>query len=205
MFPSGLYRNAEPTDAVAERGGLMFLLIWFFLLFTSTFAHMIIAGIELAETGGNMANLLFSLTLIFCGVLATPDALPSFWIFMYRVSPFTYIVSAMLSTGLANAAVRCSDIELLTVQPVANATCREYMQPYIEFAGGYLANPEASAACQFCPVADTNTYLASVSSSYANRWRDLGIIAAYIVFNVFAALGIYWLARMPKRQKGAKV
>lgn len=66
-YPIGLYRNAEPTDAVHERGALMLLLIWTFLLFTSTFAHMCIAAIETAETGGNIANMLFSLMLIFCG------------------------------------------------------------------------------------------------------------------------------------------
>lgn len=66
-YPIGLYRNAEPTDAVTQRGGLMFLLVWTFLLFTSTFTDMVIAGIETAETGGNLANLLFMLTLIFNG------------------------------------------------------------------------------------------------------------------------------------------
>lgn len=66
-YPIGLYRNAEPTHAVHERGILMFLLIWTFMLFTSTFAHMVIAGIEVAETGGNIATLVFSLCLIFCG------------------------------------------------------------------------------------------------------------------------------------------
>jgi ATP-binding cassette subfamily G (WHITE) protein 2 (PDR) len=66
-YPIGLYRNAEPTDSVHERGVLMFLLLWTFLLFTSTFAHMAIAGIETAETGGNIANLMFSLTLVFNG------------------------------------------------------------------------------------------------------------------------------------------
>lgn len=66
-YPIGLYRNAEPTDAVHERGALMFLLILAFLLFTSTFTHMCVAAIETAETAGNIANMLFSLTLIFCG------------------------------------------------------------------------------------------------------------------------------------------
>lgn len=65
-YPIGFYRNA-PTGHLHERGALMFLFVWAFLLFTSTFAHAIIAGIELAETGGNIANLLFSLCLIFCG------------------------------------------------------------------------------------------------------------------------------------------
>ena len=66
-YPVGLYQNAEPTDAVAERGALMFLYLLMFLLFTSTFSHMVVAGVENAETGGNIANLLFSLLLLFCG------------------------------------------------------------------------------------------------------------------------------------------
>lgn len=66
-YPIGFQRNAISTDAVAERGATMFLLVWIFLMFSSTFSSMIIAGIDLAETGGNVAQLLFSLTLIFCG------------------------------------------------------------------------------------------------------------------------------------------
>ncbi|EEB99437.1 hypothetical protein MPER_00891, partial [Moniliophthora perniciosa FA553] len=66
-YPIGMYRNAEATDALNERGGLMFLLIWSFLLFTSTFTNFIIAGVDVAETGGNIATLLFSLCLVFCG------------------------------------------------------------------------------------------------------------------------------------------
>ena len=210
-YPIGMYRNATYTDTVAERGGLMFLYIWAFLLFTSTFAHMCIAGIELAETGGNIAQLLFALNLIFCGVLAGPASLPGFWIFMYRVSPFTYLVSGMLSTGIANAPVQCADIEILTFQPygfsgTANATCAEYAGPYLRAAGGYLTNPSALADCHVCPLSATNTYLVQLSSNYGDRWRNIGLLAAYIVFNIFAALAIYWLARMPKgsRAKGAK-
>ena len=43
----------------------MFLYTQQFFLFTATFAFAIIAGMELAETAGNIAQLLFSLTLIF--------------------------------------------------------------------------------------------------------------------------------------------
>ena len=45
-YPVGLYKNAEPTDAVHERGGLFFLLMLAFFWFTSTFANMIIAGMD---------------------------------------------------------------------------------------------------------------------------------------------------------------
>ncbi|KAL4805482.1 ABC-2 type transporter-domain-containing protein [Aspergillus unguis] len=203
-YPIGLYNNAKPTDAVTERGGLMFLLIWTFLLFTSTFAHMVIAGIELAETGGNIATLLFSLCLIFCGVLSSPDAMPGFWIFMYRVSPFTYLVSAMLSTGLSGTNVECEAVEYLTFNPPANQTCIEYMQDYIDATGsGYLQNPQATSQCSFCTMDKTDTFLLSVSSNFDDAWRNFGLMWVYIFFNIAGAVFIYWLARVPKGKKMA--
>jgi ABC-type multidrug transport system permease subunit len=54
-YPIGLYRNAEATDSVALRGFQLFLFLWMFLLFTSTFTHMVIAGVDSAENGGNIA------------------------------------------------------------------------------------------------------------------------------------------------------
>ncbi|KAL9097316.1 MAG: hypothetical protein Q9165_000743 [Trypethelium subeluteriae] len=201
-YPIGLYRNAEPTNTVHERGALMFLLVWTFLLFTSTFADLAVAGIPDAETAGNLANLAFSLCLIFCGVLASPTALPGFWIFMYRISPFTYLISAMLSTAVANTSVVCADNEYLTFPPPAGQTCLEYMQPYISSAGGYLQNnaTRAPELCSFCSESDTNIFLASVSSYYSQRWRNFGFMWAFIAFNVVVATLIYFLARMPKRK-----
>jgi ATP-binding cassette subfamily G (WHITE) protein 2 (PDR) len=66
-YPIGMNRNAEPTHEVAARGGTMFLLLWVFLMYSSTLGHMIQAGVELADLAGNYANLLIILSLIFCG------------------------------------------------------------------------------------------------------------------------------------------
>ncbi|OKL58430.1 Multidrug resistance protein CDR1 [Talaromyces atroroseus] len=201
-YPIGLYENAKPTDSVNERSGLMFLLIWVFLLFTSTFAHMVIAGIEVAETGGNIATLLFSLCLIFCGVLATPQEMPGFWIFMYRVSPFTYLVQSMLSTGLSGTTVTCAANEYITFNPAPGfATCASYMQDYINANGGYLKVPDATSDCQFCTISETDVYLASVESYFSQAWRNFGLMWVYIAFNVAGAVFIYWLARVPKGKK----
>ena len=40
-YPIGMYRNAIPAHQVHERGGLMFLFILAFMLFTSTFTDMV--------------------------------------------------------------------------------------------------------------------------------------------------------------------
>ena len=200
-YPIGLYRNAEPTNTVNERAGLMFLFIWAFYVWTSTFAHAIIAGIETAETGGNVAQLCFSLCLIFCGVLAGPDVFPRFWIFIYRLSPFTYLVSGMLSTGVANTNVVCSSIEYLKIQPMDGQTCNTWMGNYTETAGGYLLNPDDTSDCSYCSVSDTNVFLKAINAEYSDRWRNFGLLLVYIVFNIFLALGLYWLARVPKKSK----
>lgn len=66
-YPIGLHRNAVEADQVGERGILMVLFILTFLIFAGTFATLITAGLETAEGAGNLVNLLFSLSLIFCG------------------------------------------------------------------------------------------------------------------------------------------
>ncbi|KAI0139473.1 ABC-2 type transporter-domain-containing protein [Hypoxylon sp. NC0597] len=195
----GMNENAIPTHAVAERDGLMFLLTWSFLIFESTFADMVIAGVDTAEVGAVLGLLLFALSLIFSGVMVPRSALPGFWIFMYRVSPLTYIISAMLSVGVANHEVHCDDLELLHFQPPPGETCGEYITPYKQQAFGAIYNPESTTNCNFCSLANTNTFLATVDSYYDDRWRNLGLIWAYIAFNIGAALLIYWLARVPKK------
>ncbi|KAK8846877.1 hypothetical protein IAR55_005967 [Kwoniella newhampshirensis] len=197
-YPIGYYRNAIPTNTVHLRGALMFLYIETFLLFTSTFAIMIVSGIETAETAGNIANLLFSLCLIFCGVLVPRNALPGFWVFMNRVSPFTYLVEGMLSAAVANTDVVCSAAELLHFNPPIGQTCSAYLQNYINSSGGYLVNGDATSACEFCAVSSTNVFLAQFEIFYKSVWRDFGIMWAYIVFNCVAAVLIYWVARVPK-------
>ncbi|KAK4551973.1 Multidrug resistance protein [Recurvomyces mirabilis] len=203
-YPIGLYNNAIPTHAVSLRGFQFFLFVLEFLLFTSTFTNMMIAGIADAETGGNLANLMFSLCLIFCGVLQTPQALPGFWIFMYRVSPFTYLVDGMLSVGVANQDVTCASNEYVHFNSPAGQTCGTYMQPYISAAGGYLRDPNAMGECDFCTYSSTNVFLEGVSASYGNAWRNFGILWAFIGVNVCGAVFFYWLARVPKKAKKSK-
>ncbi|KXH62111.1 hypothetical protein CSAL01_09966 [Colletotrichum salicis] len=180
----GMYRNAIPTNAVTKRGGLMFLLIWAFMLFESTFADMVVAGVPTAEIGATLSLLLFALCLIFCGVIVPVNALPSFWKFMYRVSPLTYLVEGLLSTGLAQNKVECSQLELLQFSPANGTTCGDGA---------------------FCPLATTDAFLATTSTSYGKRWRSYGLMWFYIIFNLFAALSLYWLARVPKKHSFAQL
>jgi ABC-type multidrug transport system permease subunit len=113
----------------------------------------------------------------------------------------------MLSVGLANTAVVCSDIELLHVNPPDNMTCGDYFAPYISYAGGYVseATKSATTGCEFCSASDTNFLLMGLNSSYSNRWRNFGLMWVYIIVNVIGAILLYYLARVPKKAKKEKM
>ncbi|KAJ8071471.1 hypothetical protein OCU04_001791 [Sclerotinia nivalis] len=182
----------------SSRQGLILLLLIQFFVFASTFAHMLISALPDAETAGNIATLMFSLTLTFNGVFQPPTALPRFWIFMYRVSPLTYLVSAIVSTGLSGREVTCAKSELAIMQPPAGETCGSYLQSYATAAGGSIYNPEATSDCHYCSSSNADQYLASVSISYDTRWRNYGIVFAYIFFNIFMAVFLYYFIRVRK-------
>jgi ABC-type multidrug transport system permease subunit len=118
---------------------------------------------------------------------------------MYRVSPLTYLIGGMVSDGVAKQQVECSEIEFLQFQAPANMTCEDYIGKFVEAVGGTLSNPESDQTCLYCPIASTDSYLATLSIRYSERWRNFGLIWAFIVFNIAAALVAYWLIRVPKK------
>jgi ATP-binding cassette subfamily G (WHITE) protein 2 (PDR) len=182
----------------AERQGLMLLFLVEFFVFASTFSHLLIAALPDAETAGNIATLTFSLTLTFNGVLQTPSALPGFWIFMYRVSPLTYLVQGMAGTGLHERPVRCAQAELSVFNPPQGQTCGSYMQQYLAAAPGQLYNPNATQGCEYCPLSNADQFLAGSNISWDDRWRNFGLLWVYIFFNIAGAVLLYYFFRVRK-------
>lgn len=125
---------------------------------------------------------------------------------MYRVSPFTYLIAAMLSTSVRDSTVSCAANEYHTFSPPSGQTCYQFMEPYIDEVGGYLQSNTVNATenCSYCGILDTNKFLESQSIDPTTTWRNFGIIWAFIAFNVVGALALYWLARVPKKN-GRKV
>jgi ATP-binding cassette subfamily G (WHITE) protein 2 (PDR) len=209
-YPIGMYRNGIQTDDVGERSALVFLFIWAFMLFTLSLSYLVVAGMNSGPTAVNIAQLLYSLSLIFCGVLAKPSTLPRFWIFMYRVTPLTYLVGGLLSTTLGAVPVRCSSTEMVSVLLPAGSVnrsvtsaCAEYLQPYISSYGGSVVQYN-STTCLFCSITDTKLVLDSLEIHYSDRWWQLGVTFGYIFINFVATFVIYWYFRVhikAKRQR----
>lgn len=202
-YPIGLYRNAEATDSVAMRGFLTVLIIWATFLFASSLAHMLIAGLPSEEIASAIATLLSIMLYAFCGILAGPNDLPGFWIFMYRVNPFTYLVSSFLSSTLGQAPAHCAADEYHMFYAPENMTCGEYLQPYVEAAGGYVRNPGAGGEeeCGYCQMDSTDQFLTSINANFADRWRDFGLLWVYVGVNIVGAVFLYWVCRVPKGKK----
>jgi ABC-type multidrug transport system permease subunit len=60
----------------------------------------------------------------------SPTQLPGFWIFMYHVSPFTYLIGGWAGTGLADRSVVCAPNALAVFDPPSGESCEEYLSRY---------------------------------------------------------------------------
>ncbi|PYI28297.1 putative ABC multidrug transporter [Aspergillus indologenus CBS 114.80] len=192
------YYYAVDGVQASSRQGLVLLFCIQFFVYASTFAILCIAALPDAETAGAIVTLLFSMALTFNGVMQSPSALPGFWIFMYRVSPFTYWVGGVTATQLHGRPVQCSTTELSIFNPPAGQTCGDYLGDYLQTAVGYLKNPNATASCEYCSMSVADQYLAGVNIFYSERWRNFGIFWVYIVVDIAAAVFLYYAFRVKK-------
>ncbi|KAI0188150.1 ABC-2 type transporter-domain-containing protein [Xylaria flabelliformis] len=202
FYPTGLWSHGDTSFGTYERGALAFIIIWLFCLWIITFSQAVAVGIEHEETAVQIATLFFWLSLVFCGVIVKLDQLPGFWKFVYYASPLTYFIKGVLIAGLANTQLTCSTIELLRIRLPSNSiseTCSKYLGPYLQLAGGYIEHSDNATDCLYCPADSTNAVLESFGIDIQSRWQNVGFLVVYVVFNILATFGIYWLLRVPKR------
>ncbi|KAJ3480239.1 hypothetical protein NLG97_g8116 [Lecanicillium saksenae] len=185
-----------------DRQGLILLFVVQLFLYASSFAHMTIAAMPDAQTASSFVTVLVLMSILFNGVLQPPNALPGFWIFMYRVSPFTYWIAGIVATILHDREVKCAPKETQIFDPRDGQTCGTYLAPLAGQAPGTLQNPEATADCRYCSVKVADQFLAGSRIYWDDRWRNFGIMWAYIVFNIFMAVLIYYLFRVRKSGGG---
>ena len=73
----------------------------------------------------------------------------------------------------------------MQLNPPDGLTCYAYLQPFIDVAGGYMTNPNATTGCNYCAYENTDQFMASnFNITYSHRWRDVGLMFVYAAFNV---------------------
>lgn len=117
---------------------------------------------------------------------------------MYRVSPLTYFLEAMLGNVVHGIEVVCTESEFNVFNPPDGLSCYDYAEDFLNSSGGYLNNPNATSSCQYCKYTVGDDYLDTINVKFSHRWRNVGFQCAYLVFNVVAAFTIYYVLRVAK-------
>ena len=182
----------------SDRQGLVLLFVIQLFIYASAFAHMCIAALPDAQTASGIVTLISLLSTTFCSVLQSPSALPGFWIFMYRVSPFTYWVGGIAATQLHDRTISCAPSETSIFNSPAGQTCSEYLASYLTQLPGYLLYPNATIGCEYCSFRNADQFLAGSEIYWSERWRNFGVMWAFILFNISIAVITYYLFRVKR-------
>lgn len=198
-FPVGWWR-----DISAGRGAFMYLVFILYQVYHTTFSQAVAIVSPNAETAAMITTLFYTFILAFSGVLQPLRQLVNFWHFAYYISPFTWLVSAMVSAGTHDVAVRCTVSETNIFQPPQGQTCGEYAGAFASASMAVIYNPNAEQDCQFCQFAVADMYLAAMNMSYNDRWRNFSLLIAYTAFNLAAFTGGFYLYTRPGLFKKVK-
>ncbi|KAK7025542.1 ATP-binding cassette transporter snq2 [Paramarasmius palmivorus] len=171
----------------SDRAGYTYLMIGvLFPMYYTSIGQATAAMCPNAEIAAILFSLLFSFVITFNGVMQ-PYSQLGWWKWMYRLTPYTYLIEGLLGQAIGNQNMFCSDVELATIIPPSGQTCGQYMSTWLSNNGGYLVNPNDTSSCQFCSTDTTNAYLAQrFNIFYSHRWRNVGVFAGFIVFNIAA-------------------
>lgn len=184
----------------SSRAGYQFLMVLITELFSVTLGQMISAMTPHSLIASQL-NPPFVITFaLFCGVAVPKPQIPWFWReWLYQLDPFTRLIGGMTVTELHGRPVVCTPEEYNRFQAPPNQTCGQYMQPFFDRGGsGYLIS-NLTRHCEYCAFKVGDQFYQMFGMNYANRWRDLGIFAAYIASNLIflflAVSPIAWMVR----------
>lgn len=172
-----------------SRAGYQFLIILITEIFSVTLGQMLQALTPSAFISSLLNPFIIITFALFCGVTIAKDQIPKFWrAWLYQLDPFTRLIGGMVVTELHDLPVRCTTAELNTFTTPGNMTCGEYMHDFFSSgAAGYIVD-NATSVCQYCAYNVGDQFYEPLEFSFDNRWRDLGILAAFIGSNLVLLL-----------------
>jgi ABC-type multidrug transport system permease subunit len=180
----------------AQRGAYTWLIFMLFQMWWSTFGQSIAALAPNEQTAAVLTTLFAAFVIMFNGVLQPISALVGFWHWMYYLSPFTWLVSGLLSTALHDVAITCAPKEINIFMPPQGQTCEDYAGAFVKRMHGKILNPMATSNCEYCRFSTGDHYLSTLNMRWEDRWRNFGLLAVYILFNATMAFVYYYLAKV---------
>ncbi|KAI9610870.1 hypothetical protein H4Q26_008714 [Puccinia striiformis f. sp. tritici PST-130] len=181
-------------NSSSDRAGYAFLMIWVVEMFAVTLGQAIAALSPSIFIASQVNSPLSVMLNLFCG--------------MYELDPYTRIISGLLVNELHEMPVVCKQPEFSVFQAPAGQTCGQWTEKFISSRGGYLENPNSTTDCRYCQFSKGDQCMSAILSfglcldkllslsrvyavykslnlSFSNRWRDLGILVLFVIFNFF--------------------
>ncbi|KAG0005760.1 hypothetical protein BGZ80_009616 [Entomortierella chlamydospora] len=176
------------------------LMIVIFCLFAITLGQLIAALTPSTTVAALLNPFIFSSLNLFCGVMISKALMPKFWSsWLYWLDPYHYIIEALVSVQLHDVPVACKSDEFSIFNAPPGQTCGSYAATFLEVATGYINNPNATSRCEYCQYSYGQDFYESLSMDFANRWRNLGIICLYLVFNICMVVTAIRFVRWDRR------
>ena len=190
----------------STRAGYSWGFYMLFQLYYSSFAQAVATISPNAMIASMLFATLFSFVIVFCGVVQPPPQLPYFWRkWMFRLSPFTWIVEGMMGNVIHDQPVQCEPKEFNVLYPPSGMSCDDYLgdfswtfdkAPPESRTGYYEQGPNGT--CRYCVMRHGEDYLQSILLDSSHRYRDIGFIIAYIAFNYGLYIFLYYIFRVHK-------
>ncbi|RMZ68192.1 abc transporter [Pyrenophora seminiperda CCB06] len=169
----------------SSRAGYQFFIILITEVFSVTLAQAIAALTPTPFIASYVNPFVIIIFALFCGVTIPKPQIPKFWrVWLYELNPFTRLIGGMIVTELHDRKVTCKPAEFNRFNAPAGQDCGTYMSDFFASgAPGYLLN-NATNACEYCAYKIGDEFYKPLGYEFGNRWRDLGIFAAFIVSNL---------------------
>lgn len=172
-------------NSSSSRAGYQFFIVLITEIFSVTLAQGIAALTPTPFIASYVNPFIIIIFALFCGVTIPKPQIPKFWrVWLYELNPFTRLIGGMIVTELHDLPVKCTPSEFNRFRAPDGQNCGEYMQNFFKNgAPGYLLN-NATNMCEYCAFKVGDEFYAPLGYEFGNRWRDLGIFAAFIGSNL---------------------
>ncbi|KAK3644016.1 ATP-binding cassette transporter snq2 [Elasticomyces elasticus] len=169
----------------SSRAGYFFIVTLVTELFSVTLAQALSALTPSTFIAVLLNPFVIIIFALFCGVTVPKPQIPGFWrAWLYELDPFTRLISGLVSTELHNMPVVCKERELNHFTAPIGQSCGDYMENFFSSGGpGYIVD-NATSACSYCAYKVGDQFYEPLGISFDHRWRDFGILTAFIGSNL---------------------
>jgi ABC-type multidrug transport system permease subunit len=173
-------------QSASNRAGYNFLMVLITEFFSVTLGQMVSALTPSTFIAVLLNPFLIIVFALLCGVTIPKPQIPKFWrVWLYELNPLTRLISGLVSNELNGRPVICQPFEFNTFTAPEGQTCGEYMSDFFASGGpGYIAD-NSTSECQYCAYSVGNQFYEPLGIDFDTRWRDFGILTAFIGSNLF--------------------